>query len=63
MRVFFELLHAVGTMGEMELQSALDKLVDTELLYARGLARRFHAHLESEQVIFEEGISSRVPWG
>jgi len=34
----FELLQAVGSMGEMELQSTLEKLVDTELIYARGIA-------------------------
>ena len=34
----FELLQAVGAMDERELQSALDKLVDAELIYARGIA-------------------------
>src|SRR5262249_1797928 len=31
----FELLQAVGLMSEMELQSALDKLLDAELVYSR----------------------------
>ena len=34
----FELLQAVGSMGETQLQSALNKLVDAELIYARGIA-------------------------
>src|SRR5262249_12675839 len=34
----FELLQAVGSMGGAELQSALNKLVDAELIYARGIA-------------------------
>jgi hypothetical protein len=34
----FESLQAVGSMGETELQSAVDKLVDAELIYARGIA-------------------------
>jgi predicted ATPase len=33
----FELLQAVGSIDERELQSALEKLVDAELIYARGV--------------------------
>jgi predicted ATPase len=34
----YELLRAVAPMCESELQSALEKLVDAELIYARGIA-------------------------
>jgi tetratricopeptide (TPR) repeat protein len=34
----YELLHAVSLMSEMELQSALEKLADAELIYGRGIA-------------------------
>jgi class 3 adenylate cyclase len=34
----FELLQAAASMGETELQSSLEKLVDAELIYARGIA-------------------------
>jgi class 3 adenylate cyclase/tetratricopeptide (TPR) repeat protein len=34
----YELLHAVSPMSDMELQSALEKLADAELIYARGIA-------------------------
>jgi class 3 adenylate cyclase/tetratricopeptide (TPR) repeat protein len=34
----YELLQAVAGMGEAELQSALDKLADAELIYVRGIA-------------------------
>ena len=34
----YKLLHAVAAMGEPELQSALAKLADAELIYARGIA-------------------------
>ena len=34
----YQLLHAVAAMGEPELQSALAKLADAELIYARGIA-------------------------
>jgi class 3 adenylate cyclase/tetratricopeptide (TPR) repeat protein len=33
----YELLHAVSTLPEAELQSALEKLADADLIYARGL--------------------------
>jgi hypothetical protein len=34
----YELLHAVSAMRETELQSALQKLVNAEVIYARGIA-------------------------
>jgi predicted ATPase len=34
----YELLHAVASLAEAELQSALNKLADAELIYARGIA-------------------------
>ena len=34
----FELLQTAGSIDEPKLQSALDKLVDAELIYARGIA-------------------------
>ena len=34
----FKLLQAVASMGETELQSGLERLVDAELIYARGIA-------------------------
>src|SRR5262249_35729892 len=34
----FELLQAVASIGEMELQLALEKLAGAELIYARGIA-------------------------
>ena len=34
----YELLHAVAAMGEIQLQSGLEKLADAELIYARGIA-------------------------
>jgi predicted ATPase len=34
----YELLHAVHPIGEGELQAALHKLTDAELLYVRGIA-------------------------
>jgi tetratricopeptide (TPR) repeat protein len=34
----YELLHAVAPICDSELQSALEKLIDAELIYARGIA-------------------------
>ncbi len=57
----FELLHAVSPVNEAELQTALSKLVEAEILYQRGMgehARYFFKHVLIQDTAYQSLLKS-----